>query len=506
MSNGSGSGFSQPKQDDPHKKGLGMTCGSTGQRAFEFLLPGAPQEIVPFLARTAAQHIFYSHVTRRLLGQALDGGIEGDLAESWEVSPDFKRFDFKLKKAFWSDGTPLLARDILRTFEAGMKIGSTTHFDFGVISGVSLNGDSAIVINLKKSSPNFLRAILVPETGVLHEKSLLAQKIATDHPTSGAYVFNSWSDGVATITRNSYFESALKGAPECAILKATDITNFKPASGDPLKIDLAWMPSNMPTDLHNEMLATGKVSKIEPPIAFSYFLAFNPDSIVFKSLRERRLVQASLAPGRFQPKFNGPQYVRADQLYQPDGPGRPSQEWIKDFWSNLQKEHSGVQSANRSKKPLRLAYSKVNAFHKSIEEELQKLGYDLQPVVWANSAEYVEIVSNPQRYDAILLNNDFSSVDLLENLQVTFNVSRPYIKLPKGAVELNVMKDAIAEADPSKRYGFYEKIGKNLLEQARIVPLAYERIILYHGKHVDMSQLSTVSPDLRLWRVKVVTK
>jgi peptide/nickel transport system substrate-binding protein len=53
-----------------------------------------------------------------LISRNFDGQYEGQLAESWEVSPDGKSITFKMKKdKVFSDGTPVTANDVVFTYQ-----------------------------------------------------------------------------------------------------------------------------------------------------------------------------------------------------------------------------------------------------------------------------------------------------------------------------------------------------------------------------------------------------
>ena len=47
-----------------------------------------------------------------------DLNLVGDLAESWEVSPDGLTITFKLRKGVkWQDGAPFTAQDVMFTYQ-----------------------------------------------------------------------------------------------------------------------------------------------------------------------------------------------------------------------------------------------------------------------------------------------------------------------------------------------------------------------------------------------------
>lgn len=75
-----------------------------------------PAILNPVLASDSASSDVTGLVFNSLLRYDQDLNLEGELAESWEISPDGKIVTFKLKRGVkWHDGRPLTARDIAFT-------------------------------------------------------------------------------------------------------------------------------------------------------------------------------------------------------------------------------------------------------------------------------------------------------------------------------------------------------------------------------------------------------
>jgi len=75
--------------------------------------------LVPMLATDAMSHTVADKIFRGIVKYAPDLTIVGDLAESFEVSPDQKTIIFRLKKGVkWEDGVPVTAYDV----EFGFKL------------------------------------------------------------------------------------------------------------------------------------------------------------------------------------------------------------------------------------------------------------------------------------------------------------------------------------------------------------------------------------------------
>jgi hypothetical protein len=107
-------------------------------------------------------------------------------------------------------------------------------------------------------------------------------------------------------------------------------------------------------------------------------------------------------------------------------------------------------------------------------------------------------------FDLMVARNDFSSEDLHENLQTTFN---PIYKIiftdNKDNQYQEYLEKALTEFDEVKRFLIYKDIGMDVLKKGYIVPLVYNKIIFYHHENVDISSWSNLFPELSLWKISV---
>lgn len=79
---------------------------------------GDASNLIPLLASDSASHAVGGMVFNGLVKYDKDMNIVGDLAESWEVSPDGLSITFHLRKGVrWHDGRPFTAADVLFTYQ-----------------------------------------------------------------------------------------------------------------------------------------------------------------------------------------------------------------------------------------------------------------------------------------------------------------------------------------------------------------------------------------------------
>lgn len=79
---------------------------------------GEPSGLIPMIAGESAASAVAANIFNTLLKYDKNLDIEGDLAQSWEVSQDQKTITFKLKPGMkWADGQPLTSADALFTWK-----------------------------------------------------------------------------------------------------------------------------------------------------------------------------------------------------------------------------------------------------------------------------------------------------------------------------------------------------------------------------------------------------
>jgi peptide/nickel transport system substrate-binding protein len=105
----SGTGKVENKHHGPGKPAYGdaLVVGSIGQ----------PSTLIPLLASDNASHEIAGFIYNGLVRYDKNLKLEGDLAESWDVSPDGLVITFHLRHGVkWHDGVEFTSRDVLYTY------------------------------------------------------------------------------------------------------------------------------------------------------------------------------------------------------------------------------------------------------------------------------------------------------------------------------------------------------------------------------------------------------
>lgn len=139
-----------------------------------------PRGLNPMLDRTGWNEVS-SAVLGRLLRPDHRGGIEGDLAERWDVSADGRRYTFHLRAGVtWHDGAPFTSDDVLFTWQRLFDPATETSLDGNQAMLDSFRADGAhrFVFDLRAPDTGFLAA--VAEIGILPAHLLRDRDINTD--------------------------------------------------------------------------------------------------------------------------------------------------------------------------------------------------------------------------------------------------------------------------------------------------------------------------------------
>lgn len=89
-----------------------------------------PINLIPAISSDSASHSVASYIYNGLVKYDKDLKLVGDLAESWEISPDNKTITFNLRKDVkWQDGVPFTADDVKFTYEFMIADDTPTSYD-----------------------------------------------------------------------------------------------------------------------------------------------------------------------------------------------------------------------------------------------------------------------------------------------------------------------------------------------------------------------------------------
>lgn len=136
-------------------------------------------------------------IYNRLTEIEADGGLIPELAESWEASEDAKEWTFKIRPAKYHDGSQVVAKDVVASFNhhRGEESKSAAKPLVDPISDIQAKGDDTVVFTLVEGNADF--PIIVSDYHLPIGKAGDDGKVNWEATNgSGSYVLNNFEPGV----------------------------------------------------------------------------------------------------------------------------------------------------------------------------------------------------------------------------------------------------------------------------------------------------------------------
>lgn len=465
---------------------------------FTVAMVSLPQNLETTEINSVTEYVLLEHLLRPLISYSTEGRVVGDLAASWEILDGHKRYVIQLKeKQQFSDGAVITSDDVIATLKRSIRKDQTVHFDFGKIKEVKKLTDLRVEIVLKKSDPFFLIDLDHPEFRIISREDAAAEKNnQIFSKTSGPYRIEKKENGKISFSKNKYYPNHIGPEHFQAIDNEQVIKNLSKE----LKVDVLWGGLSASKKDH-DFLLKNKYRSHNPRLGFSFFIGINPVRPYLADVSVRRYIQNALKLSASDMPPELYYLEKANQLYLSGGPGRLTQQEVK----ALCHEASTVAKPSNLPKSLVLLMSARFPLEKVIVDKLQKIDIEVIVKKYKDFTEYAEMIKDPSLFDLIQVNNDFSSLDLRGSLEVTFNESRPLLlmdKTEKGQKAKTILTKISNTIDDKKRSSLIHELAGILLEEAWYVPLYYYNTLVYVRDGIDLYHLSSVVPDVSVWKMK----
>jgi oligopeptide transport system substrate-binding protein len=214
---------------------FGMLMGGPAALAQQILRSGhsgEPDSLDPHQAWAGTAVIIVNDLFEGLLTLNAQGRPVAGIAESWEVSSDGLRYEFQLRpKLAWSDGTPLVAADVvygLQRLATPATRGSlmAAHVKAirngaEILSGLAEPSQLAVtapaidrvVIELARPTPYFLTILALPAFAPVPRHVIELHGMGWTQPgkhvSNGAFMLRAWTpQEKVVVVRNPHFHSA----------------------------------------------------------------------------------------------------------------------------------------------------------------------------------------------------------------------------------------------------------------------------------------------------------
>ncbi|MDK9718121.1 MAG: peptide-binding protein [Trichlorobacter sp.] len=174
---------------------------------------GEASTLIPILASDSASHSVAGLVYNGLIKYDKDLKIVGDLAESYQVSPDGLTITFKLRRnVSWHDGKPFTSRDVLYTYRVIIDPKTPTAYseDFKQVAAVTTPDASTVVVRYAKPYAPALASwgVAILPAHLLEGQDITKSPLARKPVGTGPFRFQEWVSGQKVVleANKNYFE------------------------------------------------------------------------------------------------------------------------------------------------------------------------------------------------------------------------------------------------------------------------------------------------------------
>ena len=189
--------------------------GRAGASSFVTGSIGEPSNLIPILASDSSSSDISGLVYNGLVRYDKNLKLEGDLAESWDVSPNGLQITFHLRRGVkWHDGHDFTSRDVLYTYRVTVDPNTPTAYaeDFKQVQSAQALDSYTFRVRYAKPFAPALASWGMPilPAHLLEGKEITKSPLSRKPVGTGPYIFKEWIPGQRVIleANPNYWEGA----------------------------------------------------------------------------------------------------------------------------------------------------------------------------------------------------------------------------------------------------------------------------------------------------------
>lgn len=174
---------------------------------------GEASTLIPLLATDASSHAVAGQIYNGLVKYDKNFTIIGDLAESFDISPDGLTITFHLRQGVkWHDGAPFTSRDVIYTYNVTIDPNTPTAYaeDFKQVKSIAAPDSSTIKVTYGEPFAPALSSwgMNILPAHLMEGKDITKSPLARKPVGTGPYRFKEWISGQKIVLEANadYFE------------------------------------------------------------------------------------------------------------------------------------------------------------------------------------------------------------------------------------------------------------------------------------------------------------
>ena len=445
----------------------------------------------------------YNALLDTLVFRDMAGKIQPSLAQSWTIADQGRRYTFSLRKqAMFSNGKPILAKDVVYTFQSligAKKLSSFWHL-FSEIEnakevhdgtkepkelGVVAVNDYTVRFSLKGPVPAFLKILSHYSAGIRSSQQQRGTFVG-----SGPYRLAEVKKDLLVLRKSKFFWDQENVQLDKVLFLLGREPDEAYAAYKKGQVDVVMMPF----PLEQSQREKGGDSELTlTPALTSYFLLLNGTQPFLKDIKVRKALSLAIDRGSFEEGFLS-RVLRVSYGLVPQGfPSYPYgnanlETKEGSYQQRLTKARNLMKEAGFSeKKPLRLIFSilsdpLINWQVKKIVSNWKDIFVEATVDSQDSAMHYEKISKGETQVAWVGLQADFFDPSLFL-IPFVPKVPGSYLKTKEPDVE-RLIEQSFRIGNTVARMNLLSRAEKILLEERRIIPLSSAFIPILHKPYV----------------------
>ena len=305
---------------------LGATAAISAENVLRYVEGADIDTLDPAVSRSRPSQIITTHVFDTLV-QWKDttlSAIVPDLAESWQISADKRKWTFKLRRGItFQDGTPFNAAAVKFNVERVLdpQLGSPNRSLYVGITNVSVVDDFTVVIETKEPMPTLLEALAIENSGISSPAAVekFGRRYGRNPVGTGPYMVKEWTPGERCVLVRNPRYTGPKPKPDTIVYRPVPEGGARVVE---LQSGNADIVTGIPPEAVEGLKKTSGIRVEIVPSSFQLFFELNNTRPPFNDVRVRRAVNLAIDRKAIIEKILGGYGHNPDGLFPPGVQGR----------------------------------------------------------------------------------------------------------------------------------------------------------------------------------------
>jgi ABC-type transport system substrate-binding protein len=462
------------------------------------------------------EYFIIDNSTAKLVATGDNDEYINDLAEVIEFSDENKTIYVKIKTASFSDGSPILAKDVAYSLKRASLLGSPhTNIEnlwLGSeqlksidddIPGIQVISDNELRLKLTRETKEILYFLSLIDLAVLHQSQYKKDLLTADDwtgVTSGAYRVDFDEQQTMLLIANTNTLNSNLEMPQKVVLAGYKgeeaIARIEKKDLDFGMITFADYLANQKRieDVRGYDIISDKSDGI-------VHLTLNINSDLFKTLSTRQWIQRKILDSLIIPKQYSNIASRAQQYFLPGAKGYVPETELHGLLSHVNNDQ--VPREIQQGFTIRTVSGMNYYMPPDLDAILSKtLGVPVKIDATISGSDYTKEIHEQRNFEASIIGVGMSYKVIGEAMNLVYLSKNPTFLDPSGKIK-NLLKTYQEEDDTEKEIQIINQIIKQMVYDAECIPLYYFASPYFINKETVQSSKLNLKESVKFYKFKM---